>query len=110
MHVHANHYNFNTISLRCGHCKRLAPEYESAATELSLNDPPVPLAKVDATVETSLANRFGINGYPTLKVFHEGTPYDYEGPRTAQGKHLNYYAENIDACNRFTEFYTVHYS
>ena len=71
---------------RCGHCKRLAPEYESAATELSLDNPPVPLAKVDATVETSLANRFGINGYPTLKVFHQGTPYDYEGPRTAQGK------------------------
>ena len=79
--------NFDTILLcRCGHCKQLAPEYESAATELSLASPPVPLAKVDATVETSLANRFGINGYPTLKVFHQGTPYDYEGPRTAQGQ------------------------
>ena len=64
----------------------MAPEYESAATELSLADPPVPLAKIDATEETTLANRFGIDGYPTLKVFHEGTPYDYEGPRTAKGK------------------------
>ncbi len=73
----------------------MAPEYESAATELSLASPPVALAKVDATVETSLANRFGIDGYPTLKVFHQGTPYDYEGPRTAQGKT---YTQNINAC------------
>ena len=70
---------------RCGHCKRLAPEYEKAATTLAADDPPVPLAKVDATVETSLANRFGIDGYPTMKVFHNGVAYDYEGPRTADG-------------------------
>lgn len=72
--------------IRCGHCKRLAPEYEKAAVELAGHTPPVPLAKVDATEESSLANRFAIDGYPTLKVFHHGTAYDYEGPRTAEGR------------------------
>jgi protein disulfide-isomerase-like protein len=52
----------------CGHCKKLIPEYEKAAEELNKNDPPIPLAKVDCTVEESLGTRFGVKGYPTLKV------------------------------------------
>ncbi|MBR7784520.1 thioredoxin domain-containing protein, partial [Undibacterium luofuense] len=34
----------------CGHCKRLAPEYEAAATRLKGI---VPLAKVDCTANTN---------------------------------------------------------
>lgn len=72
---------------RCGHCKALAPAYEAAAKRLKKNNPPVSLAKVDATVESSLAERYEVQGYPTIKVFKKGmaTPIDFDGPRDEQG-------------------------
>lgn len=75
-----------TYSNRCGHCKRLAPEYEKAAKELSNRTPPIPLAKVDATAENDLATRFGVSGYPTLKIFRKGKAFDYNGPREKFGR------------------------
>ncbi|TKR68494.1 hypothetical protein L596_024471 [Steinernema carpocapsae] len=66
----------------CGHCKNLAPEYAKAAERLS-----VPMAKVDATVETELGTRFGIQGYPTLKFWHNSeNPIEYDGGRDADGQ------------------------
>ncbi|XP_033823789.1 protein disulfide-isomerase A3 [Periophthalmus magnuspinnatus] len=67
----------------CGHCKRLAPEYEVAATRLK---GVVGLAKVDCTANSNTCSKYGVNGYPTLKIFRDGEetgPYD--GPRTADG-------------------------
>ena len=52
-----------------GHCKALAPEYEKAAEELAKNDPPLYVAKVDATEQKKLGERFGVQGFPTLKWF-----------------------------------------
>lgn len=71
----------------CGHCKRLAPEYETAATALLKNDPPVRLAKVDCTEGgKDSCSKFGVSGYPTLKIFRGGEfSSEYDGPRESAG-------------------------
>ncbi|KAI1715090.1 thioredoxin domain-containing protein [Ditylenchus destructor] len=70
----------------CGHCKKLAPEYEKAATKLKSNDPPIALVKVDCTSEKATCDKFGVSGFPTLKIFRHGqATQDYDGPRDAEG-------------------------
>ena len=65
----------------CGHCKKLEPEYDAASEQLGPDEGK--LAKVDATVEKKVGERFKIQGYPSLKLFRNGNPSDYEGGRTA---------------------------
>jgi hypothetical protein len=49
-----------TFKIYSGHCKQLAPEYEKAAEILMKNDPPFSLAKVDATEQKKLAEKYAI--------------------------------------------------
>ncbi|KAK5098233.1 protein disulfide-isomerase precursor [Lithohypha guttulata] len=66
----------------CGHCKALAPEYEEAATQLKEKN--VALAKVDCTVEADLCREYGVEGYPTVKVFRgPDNIKPYQGARKA---------------------------
>lgn len=70
----------------CGHCKRLAPDFDKASTILVNNDPSVQLIKVDCTVETKTCSKYNVNGYPTLKIFKDGqVSSEYNGPRDADG-------------------------
>ncbi|XP_057684504.1 protein disulfide-isomerase A3-like isoform X2 [Corythoichthys intestinalis] len=67
----------------CGHCKKLAPEFEKAAGKLKGS---VQLAKVDCTAQAETCGRFGVSGYPTLKIFRNGRDWaSYDGPRSAEG-------------------------
>lgn len=67
----------------CGHCKALAPKYEEAATELKGKN--IPLVKVDCTAEEDLCRDYGVEGYPTMKIFRgpESTK-PYMGARQAE--------------------------
>ena len=64
-------------------------QYEKAAAILSKHDPPVVLAKVDASEESNkaLAAKYDVKGYPNLIIFrNEGKNLqDYKGPRDAEG-------------------------
>ena len=82
----------------CGYCKKLAPEYEKAATILKKNDPPVPLIKVDCTAETAVCDKYSVKSYPTLKIFKNGVvESEYTGPRDADAivKYMNLKASPI---------------
>jgi len=76
----------------CSHCQKIAPEWEEAATILKDDATAaaygIALASVDATVHTSLAEKYSIKGFPTIKIFERHNtddPSTYEGPRQAAG-------------------------
>lgn len=64
----------------CGHCKHFAPEYEKAARALKDR---VPLAKVDATRETTLRERYNVHSYPSVFLFRDGKPEEFPGERVS---------------------------
>merc|ERR1711920_32933 len=66
----------------CGHCKNLAPEWKKAA---KLLDGVVNVAAVDCDQHKDIAGRFGVQGFPTIKVFgaDKYKPTDYQGQRDA---------------------------
>jgi len=69
----------------CGHCKRLAPDYEIVADAFA-GSKDVIVAKVDCDEHKELATRFDVHGFPTLKWFPRGSSEaeDYNGGRTIE--------------------------
>lgn len=65
----------------CGHCKTMAPAYSKLATRMKAQENGAAIAKVDATVESELGSKYGVQGFPTLKLFLNGEPVDYSGAR-----------------------------
>ena len=68
----------------CGHCKAFAPEYEKAAKMIKEQGKPYVLANLDATVHKKAAEAHKIQGFPTVKLFLNGHPIDYDGERKAE--------------------------
>ena len=76
----------------CGHCKQLTPKYEKLA-QVFAGEKDVLVAKVDATEENDLANKYDVSGYPTIKFFPKdgSEPVSYEGAREVEDfvKYIN---------------------
>lgn len=66
----------------CGHCKAMAEDYKSAAETLE-KESKIVIAEVDCTEERDLCQEYDVSGYPTVKVFSQGKPADYQGARKA---------------------------
>lgn len=65
----------------CGHCKNLVPEYKKAAAALK------GIAKVgavDSDQHKSFGSKYGVTGFPTLKIFTKNKHTPYQGQRTAE--------------------------
>ncbi|KAJ1277399.1 hypothetical protein BS78_04G001000 [Paspalum vaginatum] len=68
----------------CAHCQALAPDYAAAAAHLAAHShqADLALAKVDATEDTDLAQKYDVQGFPTILFFIDGVPKEYNGART----------------------------
>ncbi|EYU38104.1 hypothetical protein MIMGU_mgv1a0087951mg, partial [Erythranthe guttata] len=69
----------------CGHCKKLAPEYETLGASFK-KAKSVVIAKVDCDEHKSVCSKYGVSGYPTIQWFPKGSlePKKYEGARNAE--------------------------
>ncbi|KAJ6723363.1 hypothetical protein OIU74_007850 [Salix koriyanagi] len=69
----------------CGHCKKLAPEYEKLGNSFRKANT-VLIGKVDCDEHKGVCSKYGVSGYPTIQWFPKGSlePKKYEGPRTAE--------------------------
>ena len=93
----------------CGHCKKLEPEWNEVASKLKGQ---VKVAKVDATQESELAEKFKIKGYPTIKIFQYGmgktlkNTEDYQGQRDAPAI-INYAYELLEKADIEPDIYEL---
>ncbi|KAH6659916.1 thioredoxin-like domain-containing protein [Truncatella angustata] len=86
----------------CGHCKALAPEYEEAAT--TLKEKNIQLVKVDCTEEADLCQTYGVEGYPTLKVFRgKENISPYSGQRKANAITSYMIKQSLPAVSEITK-------
>ncbi|KAK8753003.1 hypothetical protein OTU49_001936, partial [Cherax quadricarinatus] len=69
----------------CGFCKRLKPDYSSAATELKDTHTLVAM-DVNKPENSAARIKYNITGFPTLVYFENGVPkYTYEGENNKAG-------------------------
>ena len=68
----------------CGHCNRLESTYNQLATKLKHQ---VHVGKIDGTVAKLINSRYGVKGFPTIKLFIGKQIIDYTGDRSLNSLH-----------------------
>ena len=97
----------------CGHCKSMAPSYIQLATRMNEKEDGIPITEVDATENTELAAKYGVEGYPALKLFIDGKPIEYSGERDGEAienfinKKMNPAAKELTKIEELRELETV---
>lgn len=66
---------------QCGHCKRMAPDYERLSEDDDVRASGVTVAAIDVPRNRQSTVRFGVRGFPTLMHLRDGKFYRYRGPR-----------------------------
>jgi len=67
----------------CGHCKSLANDYFQLGQAMESSKPKdLVVAKVDCTAQQAICQKYGVQGYPTIKFFNKGQPEEYNGGRS----------------------------
>lgn len=64
----------------CGHCKTMAPEWQALAS--SNDNPQLIVAEAESNNIPMTSQKMGIRGFPTIKMWKDGQPYDVNVPRT----------------------------
>jgi thiol-disulfide isomerase/thioredoxin len=67
----------------CGHCKRFTAEFSEAATIAKRQKLKIMFGLLNAEDYQSLASRFKVQSFPSVRLFKGDTILTYEGPRNA---------------------------
>jgi len=61
----------------CFYSQQAMAMWDIASQKLSIHDPPVKLAKIDAHRYRSIGEQYGINAFPMMKLFVDGKVFEY---------------------------------
>ena len=63
----------------CGHCKHFLPTWNTLKNEFKKNN--IDFAEYEDSVNGDIMQKKQIEGFPTIKIEHNGNEYDYNGSR-----------------------------
>lgn len=86
----------------CPHCQSLAPVWNSLAGQLKGRGVAVARMNADAAENSAMADKLGVQSYPTLLMFRNGVgPVEYTGERSLEA--MTNFALQYTSSSRFRE-------